>query len=304
MSKGILAALVLVAMTAGCEDNEISFFIEHVKTPPSAPKCEVTKSDSFISAGGLDLAFRTSYSGFYLVANHMMSREDYGTLTAETNGIVIDGVEAYVRDLDGVLAGSTEYYEFEHFVPPEDTGIAFGLMIPSSVVSSLASRYSCLSIGERRNYLRYETNSLGDPIAIQYNSDMGLSLRINDNGDFVDAQGNPYPRYLGMVYSVVRFIGHTNGGREVETPEFTFPIQLCCGCFVDWSLCGNPCSDFCNTPLVYETCQPGMNGGDPLDCRAISHTPGAQWNCFRENDAGVQVDDTCSCDETCTNSLF
>ncbi len=297
MSKGIIAALVLVVVTAGCADNETSFFIEHVKSPAGAPNCEVSKSDAFTSVGGLDLAFRNPYYGSYLLANHLMRREDYGNLQAETNGIFIDGMEAYVRHLaTGALAGTTEYYEFEHYVEPEDTAIGFGLMIPSSVVAKLANEFGCLPL-EPENYLRYETNSLGSPIDIQYNSEMGLQIRTNQTGDRTDSQGNPYPRYLGTVYSVVRFLGHTNGGTDVETPEFTFPIELCCGCLVDWSLCGAPCADFCSTPQDHSMCTPGLNnGGDPLDCREIFTRPGAKWNCYVEGDAGAQHEDICDCD--------
>ena len=244
----LVIAVLQGAFAFGCVDNEESFFIEHVKAQPQAPDCEVSVSDGNIAMGLLDLSFRNSYTGWYLVNNGLVSREDLGNLVTETNGIIVDGAEVYVRALNGAVIGATEYYEFERFIPPEEESIAFALSLPGTIVGELAASQNCPVL-----------TSLSGQLAVN-----------------------------ATVYSVVRFIGHTNGDVDVETPEFTFPIELCCGCLVEWANCADPCSRFCEEPEKHGMCTPGVyNGGDLYDCRYLYYDdPDKSWDC----DGG-----TCTC---------
>ncbi len=274
MPKVMLATLVLCLLAFGCEDNEISFYVEHAKAQPEAPTCEVSESDGFASYGILDLAFGSSYGGSYLVKNALMSREDYGNLRAETNGIFIDGMEVYVRQMDGSMVGSTEYYEFEHYLAPEETGLAHAVAVPASITQGLADNYGCLLLND--------SNYPQDTITY-------------------DVNGQRVPRSLDSVYTVVRFLGHSQGGSDVQTPEFTFLIHLCCGCLVDWDNCGNGCSAFCEEPEGHGMCTMGVgNGGAEMDCRMLYHNTGARWGeCSIDEadpDAGTRQ---CNCDDDC-----
>ncbi|MCP4599484.1 MAG: hypothetical protein GY847_02925 [Proteobacteria bacterium] len=277
MMREMIPVVLLGILAAGCVENDISFFIEHVKMQPEMPKCEVTESDGFVAQGTLDLSFRNAYGAWYLLSNHLMAREDYGNLKAETNGIIIDGMEVHVRGLDGELHGKTEYYEFEHFIPPEATGVWAGYAIPATVVRELANEHGCLPL----NSGNYPSNTIGRDV----------------NGGSV--------KYIGMVYSVVRFLGHTNGHSDVTTPKFTFPIHLCCGCLVEWENCVDPCSQYCTDVEEHTMCTPGVfNGGEGYDCRALYHNPDAVWQggCTEELDDGGVRDRLCSCVDDCSSN--
>ncbi len=254
MPKVMLATLVLCLLAFGCEDNEITFFVEHMKTQPEAPTCETSESDAFSARGLLDLSFGNSFSGFYFVTNHLMAREDYGNLRAETNGITIDGMEVYVRGMDGTSYGSTEYYEFEQYVPPEDSTVAYAVAIPTSVTQALSESLGCLPL----NGNNYPGSTIGE-----------------------DANGQIVPRYFDSVYSVVRFLGHSQGGSDVQTPEFTYPIDLCCGCLLDWANCmEGDCGRYCVKPDEPSMCHIGSDNGGTFDCRTLYFDPeDASWDC-------------------------
>ncbi|MDJ0761976.1 MAG: hypothetical protein QNJ97_03215 [Myxococcota bacterium] len=260
MAGRISTVLCVLMLTSACADNEQSFYVEHVKVQPEAPDCEVTVSDGIVPAGLLDLIFRNPYTGWYLVTNGLVAREDFGNLVTESNGIVIDGTEVYVRGTDGALLGNTEYYEFEHYVAPESSDVWLGIALPSSVVDALAEEYGCPR-------LTYDM----DEISVSY----------------------------GLIYSVTRFIGHTLGGTDVRTPDFTFPIEVCCGCLIAWGNCNemDPCSRYCEEPNGHGMCTLGVaNGGDPVDCRSLYHNPGATWT----GAPGECTDETTGLDRPCT----
>lgn len=228
-------------MTA-CHDNETTILVEHIKAPAEAPSCSYTVGDGFTSQVGIDLAFGNHFEGAFLLRNQMMSRENYDNAVAESSGIVIEGMELFVQDASsGAGLGSTEYFEREMYLPPEAQSLSIGVVMSMNVVSELISQHRCLEL-TRANYPH---TTIG-----------------------VDANGRVAGRGLGYVYSQVRFLGHTNGDLLVETPEFTVPIALCCGCMVNWANCVDPCERYCGDPKDHGMCTPGVfNGGDPADCR-------------------------------------
>jgi hypothetical protein len=237
MLKTVTGIALLGIVAAGCIDNDTSFFVEHAKMQPDAPECTVAKGDGFAATGVLDLFFRNPYTSFYLVHNELMVKEDYGNLKSEVNGIIVDGMEVHVRGLDGVLWGENIYYEFENFVEPEDTQVLAAISVNSAVVDRLAGDLGCPRVDR------------DPPVPPSF-----------------------APIYYGMVYSEVRFLGHTNGGLDVETPWFTFPIELCCGCLVEWANCSENAEyeTYCIEPEAHGMCVPGVgNGGALFDCRTL-----------------------------------
>ncbi len=241
MKKGAMITILALATLAGCEPNEISFFVEHVKQQPEAPECAVTESDEFTASGTLDVSFRNSYTGWCLVTNAMMAREDLGSGIAESNGVTIDGMESYVRATNGVLLGAPEYYELELYIEPETSSVAAAVMVPYSVVDDLADEFGC-----------------------------------PDYDAFPDGTTGGWN--IGSMYAVVRFIGHTAGGKDVLTPEFSFPINVTCGTLIEWGNCLTNCSKYCEDPETSGMCQEGVwNGGVEYDCRNFYHNPDQQW---------------------------
>lgn len=254
MRHSVIPGFLIVFVMAGCVDNESSIYVTEMKIPPKPPDCVSSPSDAFASTGLLDLTFRTSYSSFFLVRNNLMSREDYTTLSTETAGVVIEGAEVSVRAVDGTLLGATEYYEFEGYVPPESEDIVFASVIPAAIGIQISQQVGCPTL-----------------------SDLPFGSNVN----------------YDIVYSDVKFLGHTTGGTDVETPSFTVPISLCCGCLVNWLNCGTGCDRYCEDPEESGMCLNGVaNGGDLFDCRVLYNDMNATWQETDEN--GVLV--TVGCD--------
>lgn len=262
-----LAALVVgAAVVAGCVDNDQSFYIEHIKMQPEAPGCEANPGDPYAASGMLDLAARNGFSGWYYVTNGVMIREDYDNLDAESDGIFVDGMEVYVTAADGTLVGGSEYFQMQMFIEPEQSAVVPGVSIPASVVAELADAYGC-------------------PYAGSYD------LVDVFNGD----EEGPVVEHYGAVYSVVRFLGHTQGNYDVETQNYTFPIELCCNCLIEWDNCTDPCGAFCDEVEEPELCTGGVANGTALqnDCRGYYHNESAEW--LQQADGGLMQMDCEMC---------
>jgi hypothetical protein len=70
------------------------------------------------------------------------------------------------------------------------------------------------------------------------------------------------------VVASVKVRGETLGGKEIESGEFVFPIDVCYGCLIVY----NDVTGFCCVRKEGETipvqCQSGQDEG--LDCRACN----------------------------------
>jgi hypothetical protein len=269
MLKYSVAIMVIGACVVGmgCVDNEQSFFIEHAKSPPEPPECVTSEGDPFTTSGGTDLAVAGSYGLTFLVQNGMVAKENYANLQAETNGIFIEGAETNLESVGGELIGETVYYDQPIWVEPEGEGLASAILIGGAEAQALSDGYGCLPVS-RSNY-PYAT--LGG----------------------TDVNGQAVGRYFEPVYANIRFLGHTNGGLDVETPVIRFLVELCCGCMVDWSTCADPCEAFCNV-AEDEFCSAGKFGGGNYPCGNIYFDSSATWQGNCEDDEGNPIDCDCS----------
>jgi hypothetical protein len=248
-------ALVTAMAVSSCVENEVTFLIEHMKVQPSPPNCVTSTGDEKAATATIDLATANSFGGWYYVSNFAMIREEYDNLRAETDGIIVEGGEAYVTTTNGNLIGESAYYEFELFIPPESSDVVPAIAIPDGVIAGLAEEYGC--------------PSMNNPAVRQQLAESIIDGDLNDHLVF-----DLYP----AVYTRMRFLGHTQGGSEVETPEFSFLVYLCCNCLIDWSTCYDPCTAFCETPQDSEMCQSGVStGAAPDDCGLYFYSPGATW---------------------------
>lgn len=242
-----IPALVLASGISGCAEDEMTIFVEHAKAPAGAPACAYSAGDPWVSSGLLDLAFRNPYGTAFLLNVQLNPRVDPDSLHVESAGVVIEGMEVFVQTPRGEGVGATEYFEFEHYLPPNSREIATGIVISPAIAERLAENYNCLPL----DAANYPATSVG-----------------------IDINGEDASRYLGFVYSQVVFLGHTLSHILVETPEFTFPVQLCCGCLVDWFPCMDECCRHCVLPIPHGMCTPGVaNGGLPFDCRSLYYDP-------------------------------
>jgi hypothetical protein len=278
------AALVLLAtglLFGGCVENEITLFVEHMKVQPKPPTCVSNTGDEKAAEGVIDLAIAHSFAGYYYVTNAAMIREEYDNLRAETDGVFIEGMEVYVLPTaGGGPIGGSEYYEYQMYIPPQSSDIVPAVVIPNAIVEQLREENGCSA-------------------AFSYDPE-GMFV----DGEMADAFWNGITaEYYDSVYAVVRFLGHTAGGSDLTTPEYSFLITPCCNCLVNWTCCTMPCDAFCSDPDESTTCNPGVLAGNgtleevSYDCRNIYHGALASWGDSDDPDGGV--DWTC---ENCTVS--
>jgi hypothetical protein len=291
MRVGLVTALALViSISVGsCVDNEVTLLVEHMKVMPSPPSCISSTGDEKAASGRIDLSIATGFMGYFYVSNHAMIREEYDNLRAETDGVIIDGMEVYVVSFDGALIGGSEYYEFELFIPPESSDIVPAIVMPASVTEELRVAYDCQT-PEEWWYANVGPSLIGD-FTLTHEEQDQIAL--------------PEPEYYDALYGKVRFLGHTQGGSELETPEFSFLIEPCCNCLIDWTNCYTICGMFCEEPEDNETCHDGAStGGDwdkeAVDCREITNNPNVYWE-VTVIDMGVETEEIYDCDD-CTGS--
>jgi hypothetical protein len=268
---GWALALVLATAVAGCKDNDQSFYIEHMKVLPDPPECKYSTGDSPETRLVVDLALVQTddlFSGFQ-VTNALMARENYDTLKAESNGILVDGSETVVT-IGGSSFGGSVFRGVDAYIDAESTAVLEAIVIPGSVKAALAEGLGCPPV-----------DAAGEAVANDLMAD-GLAIM-------------PEPVYYEQGYGEVKFIGHTQGGTEVETNALSFAIQACCNCSVDWSICSDPCTALCTPADTYTYCvgAMGVNVGDnQYPCNQVTNVPNADWT--EMNDAGVPTEVDCT----------
>ncbi len=264
--RGVLTAtalLVALLAAAACVENEQSFYIEHVKVLAEPPGCESSSGDAKAAGALLDLALADSYFSYYYVTNGTMIREEHDNLRAESDGILIDSMEVYVLSVEGELVGGSEQYEFQMYLAPDSSDIAPGYVIPAEVVQTLADGLNCTPAADL-------AMDVFGPTATGY-----PELASGFFQDILDAIDED----AGAVYSVVRFLGHTQGGNDVETNEYSFLVQLCCNCMINWQNCATGYGAYCEDPTEYQTCNPGVVSGSSteVDCRLFTYGLASNW---------------------------
>ena len=280
--RGIISVLTagLSVLVGSCVDNEISLFIEHAKVQPEAPDCVTSPSDDNTSAGEIDLAFRNGFVNMYLIQNQLMSREDYDNLVAETNGVFIDSYDVSVTIASTNQAvGMSERLPSPIYIEPESTEVVSAIVLPAALVDELADAAGCVPL----NIINYPEESM---------------LRTAERED---VNGLPVPRTVGTINTSVRFYAHSQGGSDLETQRFTFPISACCGCLVEWGNCDAYCDRYCTEPSAFEEdkmCTAGIANGEGMyDCRRMYRDISRTWQCLDDPD---DVDfSTCNCEDNC-----
>ena len=238
-----MAVTAMVAAMWGCVDNESSFFIEHAKVVPDAPDCTVSSGDEEAAAYALNLFNAVTPGTFFYVTNAIMSQQDYGTLKAESNGIIVDGYELYTLIPGAGAVGGTEYFEYNSYLDPESSDILYADIMSATTIEALRTSFNC-------NY--YTPGQIADAI---------MTGNMAVYNQLVSEQ------MPDTMYAVVRFMGHTQGGKNVETQEFSIKIHTYCGVDGGWEPCfASPCAAFCDQTAIYPAaCNSGLN--QPMRCQ-------------------------------------
>jgi hypothetical protein len=228
----------LAVVFAGCADNRETLFVRQVNAFDDECVVKPDPGSIFHTGGTLDVAYRGSYVLTPVMENQMVARENHDSVRVESNGIQIDG--AIVRLYE---AGDQD-------LPPEETA-------PVLEFFSYASSYiEPEAIGA----------SIFTAIPPEYTERRYRDLCGFDPGGYNPGSYNPSTD-LVLIGATVQ--GTTNGGIAVESPEFFFPVDLCCGCLLT---CSPEADDpdfpgFCDSTdeLTDKICVLGQDG--LMDCR-------------------------------------
>lgn len=199
----LVCALAVSAAAPACTDNDQSLFIRGALLPSANRQngaCIYTDDPQqpIIFAGAVDLGLRNQYEGTFIVGNQLIPRGDPLAVRAESSRAHINGGIVRITRPDGTLireftAAATGFAD-----PQNNNAPDFGVM--SMVV-------------------------LDAPTAVLIRQSLAEER---------DRQ-NPRPRLRDLSVQVIaniKVIGKTLGGTDLESAEFSYPINVCVGCFV------------------------------------------------------------------------
>jgi hypothetical protein len=235
----VTRAVAVVALSLGligCAENRASFFVEMIKVPTGECVVESNEEGMYRTAGTLDLAFSGEYLLTPLMANQLSERGDSDSLVAETNGILVEG--ANIRIWQGGRPQGSAFYSFyqpaSSYVPPQDVTASVFVALPEQATTAL------------------------------------ILYRFPEYGSIADIPVTQLAGYQDLVTIGVRMLGTTNGGLELETPEFFFTVHLCYGCLVvctTESLPEGSTTAYCEGTDAPEEPPCSLGQDDPIDCR-------------------------------------
>lgn len=243
--KLLVAFALMFVAGCSCADNRETLFVRQIQAFDE--ECVVTPDPGsvFHTGGLLDVAFQGSYTLTPIIDNQMVARQSRESVRAESNGVQIDG--AIIR----------LYETSDPNLPPEETA-------PVLEFFSYASSY-------------IEPESVGASIFVAIPPEY-TARRYEDLCGFAPG-GNPVGNFspstdLVLVGATVQ--GLTNGGLSVESPEFFFPVSLCCGCLLTCPAeADDPDVDGpgnCDSTDEVTTIPCALGQDDDVDCRLARGT--------------------------------
>jgi hypothetical protein len=203
---GLALLCVGVGLTAACQSNDSSMFVQNVlfPTPVAAGQaCTFTTdpSQTTLPTGVIDASLRALYTAYYLVGNQLVSQSNSQQLKTETSIINVEGAKVRVTDAAG--------NQLDNY-------------------SSLTSGTIYPSTGTTPGYGTFNITAA---------SDIAVDAIVNANKNLLFTQCG-----TTTLVSYATFYGHTLGGTYIESNEFEFPITVCatsaaCGtCLVGFDL--------------------------------------------------------------------
>jgi hypothetical protein len=242
---GGLAAGTALILNTGCVDNRASIYVAGVMVV-QPPQCIVTADASAAQwlRGIVDISRRRTYESVLLIGNQLTPRGDKVQAKAEPMRILLTAAEVTLFDAAGEQLGCADNPDCGSFS-------IFG----SGVVSVNRSEEPAFGLFQAQ---------LLPPIVID--------TILPD----VQASGSV------TIVASVKVRGETLGGKEVETGEFIFPIDVCYGCLVTYN--NGPCCLLTPGEAVTASCLPGQDRA--FDCRECA-TDTPDNICDRETPASV-----------------
>ena len=102
----LIVTAIATVWAPGCAHNDSTLFVLDVLAPQSVAqgtKCLFTSDPTqpYLASGILDVALRSSYTGYFLVGNQMLSQVSTSAPRTETSYVNVQGAYVTVRDLSG-----------------------------------------------------------------------------------------------------------------------------------------------------------------------------------------------------------
>jgi hypothetical protein len=190
----------------------------------------------------LDVSLRRNYEAALLVGNQYAPRGNKQQLRTETTRVVLTGAEVTLTD------GAT--------------GAVFSCPNQANCgqYSVYGSGFTDSSKGDDPGwgliFAQLVPNAVGDAIA-------------NDTSNPVHTPGTS----ISLV-ATIKVFGRSLGGQDIESGNFSFPIEVCSKCLIDFSHTDPLPPNNCVTPTDFTPqamCQEGQD--DVVDCRACTQNP-------------------------------
>ncbi len=198
----LLCALALAALAA-CEDNQVSLQIIQMNRVQT-DECRIEVDlEQRLSLGRVDVALADSYSVHPIVINKLLETTQVKQHTVidsriDTHDILLKSAVIEYTALDQITA------------PLQET-----VVVPISVTVPL-------------------NTTLAMGVEVLSNAQLQL-IRQAPEFLIIDSQSNVRPvRTSARLIVRIRLRGETLDGKEIESNEFTFPIEVCNGCLITY----------------------------------------------------------------------
>ncbi|MBN2715436.1 MAG: hypothetical protein JXX14_06245 [Deltaproteobacteria bacterium] len=256
-------------------ESAISFYIEHMKAMPTPPQCTTDIRDAEMPYMRVNLMIADDPGNFFQATNMLGDNTDKAS-----SGIMIDGYELKTTIPGMGIVGGTEYFEYSKYVAPQTSDLLYATVLSSATTGFLRDAFHCsynpphtIADAIYSTTYRDSLTEKGKDVPAELNAEATSGDVLLQNLLFTAAMPD-------ILYSTVRFIGHTMGGQDIETPEFTIEIRPWCGVEGGWEPCiDNICTAFCNAAAsLPEFCVAGVNASTTASMTCADYLAGHTYS--------------------------
>ncbi len=212
-TRALVVLVAVLAMGTGCVEEAGGLFVIHNQTLSDACEVEASRDGPALSRGVLDIALNNRYFMFPTIENQLKSSDDVkiagsagggqgdpSDFRTEGNIVSLRGAEVSFQTPANIsFAGQL----------PQGLFIPVSGSVPPQGIASTGLEVINVNIG---NVIRNSTEFR------------------NGTGEF-----DYTPGALVNVLVTVKFRGITASGTEVESNEFTYPLDICARCLLTYS---------------------------------------------------------------------
>ena len=198
-----ISLVLLLASLGGCQDREVALSIVSVQ-PYDLETCEVIQTDGVFQVGGVvDLAMRNTYQANLLLENNLVDVPNAKGLKPSDARLSLNAV--------ALNSAVIEYSTLDQL----STGIPSRRVVP---LSGTITEESNLTLANFELFSQ-------DVLQQIRNADEFFSV---NNGEVIPS------RTAVTILARIRIKGRTLDGRDAESNEFLYPVEVCNGCRITY----------------------------------------------------------------------